>query len=223
MFTSPESFTLSVNNATKNWDGTLQYSTDTTNWAEWDGTTTLSSVGNRLYLRGVGNSRIINPELECHWALTGTNISCIGNIENLLDYETVLTGEHPVMSQYCYYTLFYNCTSLITTPTFPATTLKRACYQVMFYGCTSLITIPALPATTLADRCYYNMFYGCTKIKLSETQTGTYTQEYRIPVSGSGTTATNALVNMFANTGGTFTGTPSINTTYYLDSSNYIV
>ena len=65
------------------------------------------------------------------------------------------------------------------------------------------------------------MFYGCRLIKLSTTQTGEYQTPYRIPKSGTGTTATGALTEMFANTGGTFTGTPSINTTYY--TSNTVV
>ena len=33
----------------------------------------------------------------------------------------------------------------------------------------------------------------------------------------------NSLYNMFTNTGGTFTGTPEINTTYYLSNTNSIV
>ena len=48
-------------------------------------------------------------------------------------------------------------------------------------------------------------------------------QEYRIPSSGVGTTAANALTNMFISTGGTFTGTPEINTTYYLSTDNMVV
>nr|DAZ57621.1 MAG TPA: hypothetical protein [Caudoviricetes sp.] len=67
------------------------------------------------------------------------------------------------------------------------------------------------------------MFQDCTKIKLSTTASGTYTKSYRIPKSGTGTTATKAMDNMFANTGGTFKETPTINTTYYLDKSNTIV
>lgn len=42
-------------------------------------------------------------------------------------------------------------------------------------------------------------------------------------MTGTGTTATDALINMFTSTGGTFTGTPEINTTYYLSSDNMIV
>ena len=35
--------------------------------------------------------------------------------------------------------------------------------------------------------------------------------------------AIDALNDMFAGTGGTFTGTPEINTTYYLSTSNTVV
>ena len=123
----------------------------------------------------------------------------------------------------CYTIMFGNCTSLTTAPSLPATTLASFCYDYMFNGCTSLTTAPSLPATTLANYCYNSMFNGCTKIKLSTTVSGTYTKAYRIPKSGTGTTASNALNNMFSNTGGTFKGTPTINTTYYLDKSNTIV
>ena len=248
MFTSPESFTLSVHNATKNWDGVLEFSTDTTNWAEWNGATTLSSVNNKLYLRGINNTKITGI-YDYRWALTGSNISCDGNIENLLNYQTVLNGQHPTMSASCYESMFHSCTSLITAPELPATTLVNSCYNDMFYNCTSLTTIPELPATTLAelcyhgmftnctslitvpklpatklvDNCYEHMFWGCSKIKLSATKTGTYNQEYRIPASGSGIDAYATLADMFTSTGGTFAGTPEINTTYYLDSSNHIV
>ena len=330
-FSSPSSFTLKVNDTTKHWDGTLEYSTDTSNWSTWDGTTTLSSAtsgsDNVLYLRGTGNTVITGDNNSYKWVLTGSDIACTGNIENLLDYATVESGNHPTMANYCYrwmfrdctsltrapalsattlstycYSnmfqgctgltqapalpattladdcyndMFYSCTSLTQAPALPATTLKNYCYQSMFRACTSLTQAPALPATTLADYCYNDMFYSCTSLtqapalpattlknycyqgmfydctslaqvpalsatklknycyrymfqnctslKLSSTQTDEYTQEYRIPSSGTGTTATNALTYMFISTGGTFTGTPAINTTYYLSNTNTIV
>ena len=434
-FSSPNSFTLAVGDATKHWDGTLEYFSSNRTWTTWDGTATLSSVDNDgeyvLYLRGTGNTVITGDNQNYRWILTGSNIACIGNIENLLDYATVESGAHPTLADYCYgymfssctaltqapalpvttlasycynymfssctaltqapalpattladycyYDMFYGCASLTQAPALPATTLADDCYENMFYGCTSLTQAPALPATTLAEYCYYGMFYGCTaltqapalpattlapgcyadmflgctsliqapalpattlvnycyadmfqgctaltqapalpattlasycynymfqgctaltqapalpattladycyrnmfqgctsltqapalpattlanncyrnmfydctsltqapalpattlanncyrnmfydctSLKLSSTQTGEYTQEYRIPMTGTGTTATDALTNMFTSTGGTFTGTPEINTTYYLSSDNMIV
>ena len=302
-FLGNEDFTLKTLNTSKNWDGTLEYSTDATTWSTWNGTE-ISSSGNNLYLRGTGNTKISGSTQNYKFVFTGADtlrIACEGNIENLLDYETVTTGGHPTMVDYCYgsmfydctslttapelpattladncysdmfngctslttapvlpattladscYTsMFYGCTSLTTAPELPATTLADFCYRNMFYGCTSLTTAPVLPATTLADSCYRNMFYGCTylmivpelpatilkdycyrnmftgctNIKLSSTQIGEYQTAYRIPTSDTGTTGSDSLLQMFTNTGGTFKGTPTINTTYYLSTSNFIV
>ena len=329
-FSSPSSFTLKVNDTTKHLDGILEYSTDTSTWSTWDGATTLSSATSRsdnvLYLRGTGNTVITGDNNSYKWVLTGSDIACTGNIENLLDYATVESGNHPTMANYCYRYMFRDCTSLTRAPALSATTLSTYCYSNMFQGCTSLTQAPALPATTLADDCYNDMFYGCTgltqapalpattlknycyqamfrgctgltqapalpatkladycyndmfdgctgltqapalpattlkkycysnmfysctsltqapalpatklaaycyrsmfqgctSLKLSSTKTGEYTQEYRIPSSGTGTTANHALMYMFISTGGTFTGTPEINTTYYLSNTNMI-
>ena len=382
-FSSSNSFTLKVNNKTKNWDGTLEYFASDKTWTIWDGTTTLSAVYDDgeyfLYLRGTGNTIITGNGDSHKWILTGTDIKCIGNIENLLNYATVETGAHPTMANHCYAYMFYNCTALTQAPelpattlasycyngmfrdctaltqapslpatmlanhcyaamfynctaltqapslpattlanncyhsmfenctrltqapSLPATTLANHCYSNMFYNCTALTQAPELPATTLADSCYYALFHGCksltqapelpattladscysfmfdncarltqapelptttlasycyngifrdctaltqapslpattltdgcyrcmfqgcTSLKLSTTKTGEYTQEYRIPFSGDGITAQYALDDMFASTGGTFTGTPEINTTYYLSSDNMVV
>ena len=300
-FIGNEDFTLKTYNTTKNWDGTLEYSTDTSTWNTWNGAE-ISSAGSKLYLRGTGNTKITGDSANYRFVFTGTStlkIACKGNIENLLDYETVSAGGRPTMTDQCYesmfngctsltaapalpattlanscyYGMFYGCTSLTsapelpattlasscyssmfrgctslttapalpattlsvscyssmfngctsltTAPALPATTLTDYCYRDMFYGCTSLTTAPELPATTLAESCYSWMFHGCTNIKLSTTQTGEYQTAYRIPKSGTGTIATNALLDMFTNTGGTFTGTPEINTIYY--TSNTVV
>lgn len=400
-FSSPQPFTLKATSG-KAWNGTLEYSYDTSTWTTWDGSTSLQPPeGYRLYMRGIGNTKITG--LSSKWELDGTDIACTGNIENLLDYTVVKRGKHPVMATYCYAWMFsgcsslttapelpattltyscynnmfencrslttapelpattlatncyqnmfrrctrlttapalpattlaghcydsmfeecyslttapelpattladscYNqmfrscgfttapelpattladncysfmfsyCRSLTTAPSLPATTLANGCYLYMFIGCTSLTTTPelpattlaagcygnmfsdcrglttapslpattlaancyaemfsncnglttapALPATTLADGCYRSMFYHCTNLKLSTTATDSYTIAYRIPSAGEGTSGQDSLTNMFTDTGGTFVGTPEINTTYYLDKSNSI-
>ena len=61
------------------------------------------------------------------------------------------------------------------------------------------------------------MFQGCRRLKISATQTGEYTTAWRIPSTGEITSEEyNWNTNMLANTGGTFTANPSINTTYYI-------
>ncbi|MBQ1233655.1 MAG: hypothetical protein IIX86_09000 [Clostridia bacterium] len=249
-FSSAEPFTISEYYETKSWNGVLYYSTNASTWSEWDGKTVIASAEHggeqRIYMRGSGNSKISRPYYyPRNLVLTGNAISCIGNIETLLDYETVASGEHPTMEAYCFAHLFDGCTALTRAPELPATTLAKSCYSHMFYDCTSLLTPPELPASnlamacydnmfrnckglsslpklcaiTLAERCYASMFYGCTGIKLSETQTEEYNTEYRIPIIGTGTTADYALIYMFTDTGGAFTGEPTINTTYYISNT----
>ena len=226
-FSSSNRFTLKVNNSTKNWNGTIEYFASDKTWTVWDGTTVLSAVYDDgeyfLYLRGTKNTIITGNSTSSRWILHGSNIACIGNIENLLDYTIVASGNHPTMADYCYYAMFQGCTVLTQAPALPATIMANNCYTAMFQGCTALTQAPALPATTMAINCYIAMFQGCTSLKLSSTKTDDYMQEYRIPSSGEGMMATNAMKNMFTSTGGTFTGTPAINTTYYLSSDNMIV
>ena len=120
----------------------------------------------------------------------------------------------------CYENMFAD-TALILPPSLPATTLATNCYRLMFQQCWQLSALPELLATTLADYCYFAMFAECQGIYLSATQTGNYQNAYRIPTTGTGTTATSSLSSMFTDTSGTFTGTPTINTTYY--TSNKVI
>ena len=69
------------------------------------------------------------------------------------------------LSNQCYRNMFYNCKSLVNAPELPATTLANGCYQFMFFGCTSLVNAPKLPAIELAGYSYYSMFQNCTSIK----------------------------------------------------------
>ena len=128
-FIGNEDFTLKTYNTTKNWDGTLEYSTDKSTWNTWDGTA-ISSVGGKLYLRGNGNTKITGSSFYHRFVFTGTDalkIACEGNIENLLDYETVSAGSHPTMADYCYQYMFYGCKALTTAPELPAITLAEGC------------------------------------------------------------------------------------------------
>lgn len=330
-FSSPSAFTVSVGNATKNWDGTLEYSTDDGNtWTEWNGATGIeagqSGEGYFLYLRGNGNTVITGTSDETkNFVLDGNNIRCQGNILSLLDCTTVSNNQQPTMGEYCFAYLFNNCTALVTAPELPSNTLADSCYKQMFYHCTSLTAAPELPAKNLAASCYYsmfgecssltvapqlpatrlavscyatmfyhcisltaapelparnllarcytymfnecwslktapklpakslknycyrgmfyncysletipslnisyltayccqNMFNNCTKLKVSEASNDEY-QNALLPIAHTSETIPNqALTGMYANTGGTFTGTPELNTIYY--TSNQVV
>lgn len=306
-FSSESSFTLGTTEQKKSWNGKLEYSTDKETWTEWDGTAAISAgeSGGKyvIYLRGLHNSHISvtyppYPELGSGdinpFVITGTPVSCAGNIEMLLDWQIAGAGLHPSMTEFCFYHLFYGCKALAEGPELPSPYLSKGCYNGMFYGCTALAKAPALPAAVLVNQCYesmfsgcaaleeppvssavslarecfYGMFYGCTllkrsmampagaeaaymcchamyyectaletlaelpattlatscysgmyrgctSVKVSEVQGGEYQYPFRIPTEGTGTAANHALEYLFLDTGGDFTGSPYINTTYY--------
>lgn len=212
-------------------NGIMQVKADNSisNWHNWSGEEVQAgNVAGKyiLYFRGVGNTRVSARPYGggysiSHFVISGSDVACSGNIETLLDYFMVYNGKHPVMDDHAFLDLFQDNTALITPPELPATTLANNCYEEMFSGCTNLAKLPALPATTMAEYCYNYMFENCSLIKISAVQTDTYGNEYRIPVSGAGESAGAWGYGMFIGTGGTFTGDPSLNTTYY--TSNEIV
>lgn len=246
-FASTSSFRIIPDNATKRWDGTMEFCNGPDGWQVWDGSDLQSNKLNgkyRIYVRGTKNTIVSDGY---RWFLSGFDIKCNGNIEKLLDWNLVQKGEHPTMGDGCFKQLFER-TNLVSPPSLPATVLSTECYQEMFYNCplkyppvlpattlaidcyygmfnrcSSLIAIPRLLAATLPQGCYGRMFYNCSKIKVSKTKTGTYTKAFRIPETGDGLEGFLALSDMFGYTGGTFTETPEINTTYYLDESNEII
>lgn len=226
---------------------TLETSTDLNTRTTYtiDSSITLSNVGDKLYFRNTSETDTMfstSTSNYYYFFLVSWSVSASGDVTTLLNKNgtdtlsdycfyylfqgcTSLTTppEIPatVLASYCCSTMFTNCTSLTSVPEFPNINLAVGCYQHMFNSCTALSTLPKLPATTLANRCYQYMFYWCSNIKLSTTQTWAYQTEYRIPITWTWTTATDAVQYMFWNTWWTFTWTPTINTTYY--TSNTVV
>ena len=223
----------------KEWDGTVEYSTDHNTWTVWNGSE-ISSSGKKLYLRGSGNTTFDTGN-GARFVLSA-RAGCSGNLNTLLEYSnppTTLSADYCYNNMFlgctnlttapelpattlgwsCYSNMFMRCTNLTTAPALPATTLTSSCYSSMFSGCTSLTTAPELPATTLKSSCYSSMFSGCTAFKVSSTQTGTYQHAWRIPTSGTiSSTPQGWNSNMLYGTGGTFTSNPSANTTYYVEN-----
>lgn len=137
-----------------------------------------------------------------------------------------LSGQDAIF--YTAYRMFYGCTKLtkvvpinITMLTYNGLNASNAFYE-MYRACTSLTQINKLLPLALTYNCYNSMYNGCSTLKVYSSATGTSTKEYRIPYSGTGTTGTSSLNNMFSGTGGNVT-TPTINTTYYIDDSIEIV
>lgn len=83
-----------------------------------------------------------------------------------------------VLSDNCYESMFAGCSSLVSAPALPATSLCQSCYQNMFRGCKSLVTAPELPATKLFKYCYQSMFYGCKTLVSAPALPATWLNEY---------------------------------------------
>ena len=224
----------------------LETSPNGTSWTPFvAGTTviTLQNIGDKVFFRGNNDTFSSSVKNYNKFVISGKTAAS-GNIMSLLDSTVTMTDLRPTgiftffemfygctsltaapelpatkLPNNCYYQMFYGCTSLTVPPELPATTLGSNCYQSMFLGCTSLTVPPELPATTLESYCYSHMFEKCTSLRLSNTKTGEYDTPYRIPTSGDGQGGEDPLNEMFAGTGGTFTGTPKINTTYYFASA----
>lgn len=201
----------------------LETSTDWNNWVSYTFGTliTLTNIWDKVYWRNTSSTNYpfykdgSNYYYFTMWS--ASSIAASWDITSLINKDFTTT----IPANYCFANLFNGCEKLTSAPSLPATTLTEWCYQSMFNGCTSLTTLPSLPATTLQQYCYRYMFYYCTWIKVSTSKTWEYQTAYRIPTEWTGTTANNALADVFWYTWWTFTWTPSINTTYY--TSNTVV
>ena len=140
----------------------LEYSTDETHWKPYTigETITLADSTFLLFRSGEHKNRKFSKDTEnyYHFEISGP-ISAQGNIMSLLnmDFSTPLT-------KYAFFALFEGCTSLLSAPELPTTTMEYGCYAQMFSGCTALKYAPELRAEVLAMKCYGMMFKGCSAL-----------------------------------------------------------
>lgn len=231
----------------------IEYSTDDgSTWTSWSVGGVISlNVGDKLYLRRSLNTigtfsqntsnylSIYSPgkfkvsgnimslvDKTCQ-STTIPAVCCFFNLfygnSNLTDISGLLLPA-TTLSDYCYFGMFEYCTSLTNSCKLPATTLINNCYKQMFKNCTSLKRMPDLPATVLAASCYANMFQNCTSIKVSSTRE--YDKPFRIPSNNDASlefAPAFAFDNMLAGTGGSYTGNPTFNFTYYTEGIGIVM
>lgn len=194
----------------------FEYSNDGETWNSYTMNTQLAFGGDTpLYIRGTNTKLVDRSSTRVYFSFdsytTDTNlVDCTGNVMHLYDYTQDLTS-FPSGSGHGLQLLFAENTSLRTPPSLPALDISNAifCYNATFKNCTHLSAIPLLPATIGSSSCYGDTFNGCSLIKMSETRTGEYTNEYTFGIE-----IGNYGIRMFENTGGTFTGTATAQTYY---------
>lgn len=169
----------------------LEYSTDKVVWSPFIvGSTvvTLAKLGDKVYLRGNNTSFASSASKYNKFVMTG-KINCGGELMSLFDktvelraftadyaaaflfYDCTSLLSSPKLSatsitKYCYYRLFSGCSSLASAPeSLPAATLLQGCYSSMFRDCSALVTAPHLVAALPVNQCYNNMFSGCSALQ----------------------------------------------------------
>ena len=169
---------------------TLIKSFDGVNWEDYTvgEVVDLPSVGDYVYFASGegGNNAFGASSSAYHKFVINGLVASSGDITSLRRFDLIQT----TLANYCYSSMFRDCTGLTSAPELPATTLATSCYYSMFWGCTGLTSAPELPATTLATNCYYSMFQGCTHLSLIKvhcTAWGTQTNDWVNKVLPTGT------------------------------------
>jgi hypothetical protein len=113
-------------------------------------------------MKGSQNSQVSNGT---SWVLSGSNISCSGNIANLVDADIVDSQGYLNMADYCFSSMFAENASLISAPTLSFNRpLTKQCCSSMFLNCINLTTVPTISADSIREKSLYQAFKGCTKL-----------------------------------------------------------
>ena len=157
----------------------LQYRTDSSAaWSSYtiDDVITLENVGDYVQFQNTESTLSSGSSSYVQFVLSGS-LEGSGNVQALLNYSDSCKG-------YCYYRLFFQATSLISSPDLLSVILASSCYSSMFYG-SGITKAPYLPATTLINSCYAYMFQNCSSLTSA--------------LLGATELSTNACLNMFVN------------------------
>ena len=232
LFSAPQTFSiradidiLNISGGSKWASGDVEYSKDGVYWSRWNWANATqtdkitSGYDNRIWIRYTKDSSYSKPHV--HITIEGENVSCSGDLSDVIPMS------------------FRGNTGLIAAPSISDSGLTRATMEQQFMGCTNLLVIPKLSGIPLAgaatdagvwrdtgnNNLYASMFSGCTALKFSAEQTDECPNAYRIPCDDSKKVTLPAsrqtsefLGDMFTNTSGTVTGTPSFNVTYYTNA-----
>lgn len=178
-------FTLTVRsicNSVASWDGDLYYKIvssnqedDDTDWVIIDKTQETETIQSadticgRVLVKGVNNHYITTtasnsdnlPVFDISINDSGNYVFCRGNIEVLLDADTVQTGSHPSMTGNGFKALFANNSYLRSAPALLPINLVNSCYAYMFKSNSNLIKVTSLPATSVSKLGYAYMYDAC--------------------------------------------------------------
>lgn len=159
-FQSSSDFTIQTTTGTSSeWDGLIEYSTDTLTWNLWTGSS-ISSVNHVLYLRGEENSHLSHADdATGRWVVSGNNISIYGNVETVFDYDEVSRGNHPMTAGGALGYWFWvddGIVPIIRAPSFFVTSLPNASLVGAFAKCNLINEIDLRTVETIQTASLYS-------------------------------------------------------------------
>lgn len=128
-----------------------------------NGELTVQNVGDAVQFRNTNDKLSTAPNSYVYFAFSGTSgglVEAHGDINSMLNYSTECYD-------YCFYSLFKNCSGLTRAPYLSAEKIGRYSYSNMFYRCINLTTAPKLLATVLAEGSYLQMFRNCHSLTVA--------------------------------------------------------
>ena len=171
-FISEQDLQLAINAISTTISDNLYYSLNNgKSWTAWRANTVTVPSNTRFYVNGTDIDHFATGTSLNQFSYikeyTDSEFECYGNIEALLDWETVHSGVEPTMANYAF-ACFFESTKITTAPDLPAiTTLTDYCYDGMFNHCTCLEKAPDLPAEYVPSAAYYEMFLHCSSLVIS--------------------------------------------------------
>ena len=144
----------------------LQYKTKSLDWTSYTigDTITLTNAGDYVKFQNTNNTLSTSNSNYVTFSMTG-EIGASGNIQSMVNYQTTAPD-------YCFRKLFQGCSSLVTPPDMPATSVGSYSYGGM-YSNSGVMYAPDLPATTVGSYCYYYMFENAPIKRLGELPAAT--------------------------------------------------
>ena len=144
----------------------LQYKYEyDSNFTDWGTDSIRLNKGEKIYVRGDNPNGLsyYDEDTELwkysHFIINLGKVEANGNIMSIIDGGACTRMDVP---EYCFYSLFKDCTALVTSPALQAETLSNYCYGEMFSGCTSLQTIESLDMSNVGVT--ISMFSDCTSL-----------------------------------------------------------
>lgn len=130
-------------------------------WTKYTFGTSISlKEGEAVQFKSLGNKFSVSDNQYLQFFMKGTTTSRVfakGELLSLVNYNSQI-------NEYCFYSLFKDCSYLENTPFVSIINASAYCFAYMYSGCVNLIQASELIATTLADSCYSFMFEGCNRL-----------------------------------------------------------